>query len=106
MSAAPQLVELAIPADHAAFAGHFPGFPILPGAVLLDRAVHEIARSRDLDLENWNVTVKFLGMVRPGDALTLEHSAANAATIRFAVRTSSGTVASGMLSGRPATPGP
>jgi len=32
---------LPIAEDHAAFAGHFPGFPILPGAALLDVVLHE-----------------------------------------------------------------
>lgn len=32
-------VQLALPADHPAFAGHFPGRPILPGVVQLDWAV-------------------------------------------------------------------
>jgi 3-hydroxyacyl-[acyl-carrier-protein] dehydratase len=92
--------ELPIAEDHASFAGHFPGFPILPGAVLLDEALREITLNRGLDLGQWQVAaVKFLDTVRPGDALTLEHSAPTDATIRFRIRTA-GTrvVATGTLS--------
>jgi 3-hydroxymyristoyl/3-hydroxydecanoyl-(acyl carrier protein) dehydratase len=89
---------LRIAEDHASFAGHFPGFPILPGAALLDEALHEIERSRSIDLAQWSVaSAKFLATVRPGDDLTLEHSASGDATIRFVIRTASRTVASGML---------
>ena len=91
--------ELRIAVDHAAYAGHFPGLPILPGAVLLDEALHEIGRSRSIDLTQWRIaSAKFLEPVRPGDELTLEHSAPNAATIRFVIRAASRAVASGMLS--------
>jgi 3-hydroxyacyl-[acyl-carrier-protein] dehydratase len=93
------LCALRIATEHASFAGHFPGFPILPGAVLLDEALHEIARSRGLDLTQWQVAaVKFLQTVRPGDGITLEHSAPDDATIHFAIRTASAGVASGSLS--------
>jgi acyl-CoA synthetase (AMP-forming)/AMP-acid ligase II len=89
---------LAIAPDHAAFAGHFPGFPILPGAALLYVVLHEIERARSIDLTQWNVaSAKFLAAVRPGDALTLEHSASGDATIRFVIRTATRAVASGML---------
>jgi 3-hydroxyacyl-[acyl-carrier-protein] dehydratase len=100
-------VELSIPEDHGSFAGHFPGFPILPGAVLLDEALHEIAHSRGLDPARWQVaTVKFLETVRPGDELILEHSAPNDTTIRFAIRTASSAIASGMLSAIAQNAGP
>jgi 3-hydroxymyristoyl/3-hydroxydecanoyl-(acyl carrier protein) dehydratase len=89
---------LRISDNHAAFAGHFPGFPILPGAALLDVVLHEIGRSRSIDLAQWSVaSAKFLATVRPGDDLTLEHSAAGDAAIRFVVRTASRAVASGVL---------
>ncbi|HWJ33782.1 MAG TPA: hypothetical protein VNR70_00865 [Steroidobacteraceae bacterium] len=91
--------ELRIAADHASFAGHFPGFPILPGAVLLDEALHEIERSRGIDLTQWQVaSAKFLETVRPGVVLTLQHTAPNEATIRFVIRSANGAVASGVLS--------
>jgi 3-hydroxymyristoyl/3-hydroxydecanoyl-(acyl carrier protein) dehydratase len=89
---------LPIAEDHAAFAGHFPGFPILPGAALLDVALHEIGRARSIDLTQWSVaSTKFLATVGPGDALTLEHSASGDATIRFVIRCAARAVASGML---------
>ncbi len=91
--------ELQIAADHPAFAGHFPGFPILPGAVLLDEALHEIALSRGLDLTRWQIArVKFLQTVHPGDALALQHSREADHLIRFAVRRGTSVVASGTLS--------
>ena len=102
------MAELKIAADHPAFAGHFPGYPILPGAALLDQALYEMARSYALDLTHWQfATVKFLKAVRPGDTLGLEHSRLDA-RIRFLIRNADGSlVASGPLSaagGKPDEP--
>ena len=84
--------------DHPSFAGHFPKFPVLPGAVLLDEALHVIERARDIDLKEWLlVSVKFLDAVRPGDALSLEHGAPDDGIIRFTIRAANRTVASGSL---------
>ena len=84
--------------DHAAYAGHFPGSPILPGAVLLDEALQKIARSRGIDLRQWRIaTAKFFGRVHPGDELTLRHSAPTSVTIRFSIGTARGIVAAGTL---------
>ena len=85
-----------VAADHPAFAGHFPGMPILPGALLLDEALHAIEADRNLDLTQWQVTAaKFLEPARPGDALTIEHTQVPNGTLRFAVR----------IAGRPALTG-
>ncbi len=91
--------RIEVPRDHPAFAGHFPTFPVLPGAVLLDEALQVIQRERGIDLAGWHVaSVKFLALVRPGDDLHMEHSAGEKGTIRFSLRTAERTVASGSLS--------
>jgi len=89
--------ELPIAPDHGAYAGHFPGSPILPGAVLLDEALYEIGRSRGVDLARWRLaSAKFLDIVRPGDGLRLTHAAQNG-TIRFSIACGGRMVASGLL---------
>jgi 3-hydroxyacyl-[acyl-carrier-protein] dehydratase len=60
--------------------------PILPGAVLLDEALRVIELGLALDLTQWQVaSAKFLEIVRPGDALTIEHTSAANGTIGFTV---------------------
>jgi 3-hydroxyacyl-[acyl-carrier-protein] dehydratase len=88
-----------VPRDHPSFAGHFPRFPVLPGAVLLDKALQIIERERGIDLARWQIaSVKFLDIVRPGDSLNLEHTAPKSGLIRFTIRTASTVVATGSLS--------
>lgn len=88
---------LEIPRDHPAFAGHFPKFPVLPGAVLLDEALQAIQRARGIDVTQWLASVKFLDAVSPGDVLRLEHDVPQNGLIRFTIRTGNRTVASGSL---------
>ena len=88
-----------VPRNHPSFAGHFPRFPVLPGAVLLDEALHVIQRERGIDLTQWQIAAaKFLDVVRPGDVLRLEHVACSGGLIRFTVHVAHRTVASGSLS--------
>jgi len=57
---------LDIAADHPSFAGHFPAFPLLPGATLLDEMLKVIELARGIDLRSWHIsTAKFLDAVRP-----------------------------------------
>ncbi|MDB5368066.1 MAG: beta-hydroxyacyl-ACP dehydratase [Rhodospirillales bacterium] len=91
--------ELCVAEDHASFAGHFPGFPILPGAVLLDAALAEIVCRRGIDWSRWRIaSAKFLATVRPGARLSLHHAMTNGETIRFVIHGAGGRVASGVLS--------
>ncbi len=85
--------------DHPSFAGHFPRFPVLPGAVLLDEVLQVFQRERGIDLTRWDITaVKFLDALRPGDALLLEHEAPKSNLIRFTLRSAERIIASGSVS--------
>jgi 3-hydroxyacyl-[acyl-carrier-protein] dehydratase len=89
---------LHIAADHPAFAGHFPAFPVLPGAVLLDEMLKAIELARGIDLQDWQIrSAKFLDAVRPGETLLLEHEATAPGLIHFAIRVENRKVTSGTL---------
>ena len=92
-------VPLALAADHPAYEGHFPGEPVLPGAVLLDAVIGALEAAAGGAPRTWQVTVvKFVGAVRPGEPLELEHEALETGAIRFRVTSGARTVATGMLS--------
>ncbi len=88
--------ELTVAADHPAYAGHFPGTPMLPAVVLLDAVLAVVEAGAGP--ARWQISAaKFLGAVRPGEPLTLEHDAQINGSIRFAVRSRGRAVASGTL---------
>ncbi|MDE2401443.1 MAG: hypothetical protein KGL90_07230 [Burkholderiales bacterium] len=84
MTSLPHFLPLLIATDHPAFAGHFPGHPIVPGVVLLDEALQCLAAAEHLDIAAIDVSVaKFLQPVRPGEALGLAYACT--ATGRYAI---------------------
>lgn len=99
--AARREIALAIAADHPAFAGHFPGRPIVPGVVLLDEALHAIGLATGQDLSACHIAnVKFLSPVTPGEPLRLAFDAGGAAGkagIRFDILSGTRKVASGAV---------
>ncbi|HVC02630.1 MAG TPA: hypothetical protein VND80_10550 [Steroidobacteraceae bacterium] len=91
-------VDLAIDANHAAYAGHFPGRPILPGVVLLDAALHALATEGLLDPARCRVaSCKFSSPVRPSDRVVLELSATANGSIRLRFSAGGRAVASGVV---------
>lgn len=87
-----------VPIDHPAFAGHFPGTPILPGVVLLDTVLHEIAAATGIALEFCEInSVKFLSPASPGDELAIQHILSASGTIRFDVVVGMRKIASGSI---------
>lgn len=90
---------LRVASDHPALAGHFPGHPIVPGALLLDEALHAI----DAAETAWHIAnLKFHRIVRPGEALRLECSMQPGGVLRMELRVDDVLIMSGLLRRRPA----
>jgi 3-hydroxymyristoyl/3-hydroxydecanoyl-(acyl carrier protein) dehydratase len=71
-------VHVPVSAAHPAFAGHFPGNPLLPGVVLLAHAQEVLLAAPDCGhLQAGMVlnSVKFLAPVRPGAQLEVRWTA-------------------------------
>ena len=88
----PVEIAHAVPADHPAFAGHFPGQPLLPGALILAEVMEAVQRVpalvARLGAHPTLVAAKFLAPVRPGSMLSIElqPEAGAARGVRFDVR--------------------
>jgi 3-hydroxymyristoyl/3-hydroxydecanoyl-(acyl carrier protein) dehydratase len=92
---------LDVPRDHPAFAGHFPGHPILPGVVLLAEAMAVIEAATATSACDWTIdSAKFLGAVEPGARLAITHVIQPSGGVRFEIREAERLVASGALSRR------
>jgi 3-hydroxyacyl-[acyl-carrier-protein] dehydratase len=70
--------------EHPTAAGHFPGNPIIPGAVLLDEVLATIAAARGAPATPCEIkSVKFLLPVRPGDRIVIRWDDAPSGATRF-----------------------
>lgn len=77
---------LKIPTDHPAFAGHFPGVPIVPGVVLLDEVMHAVIAATGLTATAWQISsVKFLSPLKPDETVVIEHEQLTNGNIKFQV---------------------
>ena len=81
--------------DHPAFAGHFPGVPIVPGVLLLDAAVAALEQQTGRRVTQI-ASAKFLRPVGPGEGLSLVWD--SPAGTRFEIKAASQLAASGSLS--------
>ncbi|UCD68966.1 MAG: acyl-CoA synthetase [Betaproteobacteria bacterium] len=85
---------------HPAFAGHFPGDPILPGAVLLDEILDALCGELGACSDFAAVRIrsaKFLRPVRPGDSLQIRLSQGPDASLRFECSVAGETAVNGAL---------
>lgn len=69
---------------HPTASGHFPGNPILPGAVLLDEVLRAIVLNCQRQARPVEVrAAKFLAPVRPGDRVTIRWARVRDREIKF-----------------------
>jgi 3-hydroxyacyl-[acyl-carrier-protein] dehydratase len=91
-------VDIHIPPDHPAFAGHFPGQPLLPGVSLLAEVLEAVMREPELAARVGATprigVAKFLAPVRPGATVTLRFDGGPGA-LRFEVLMGERLAASG-----------
>ncbi|WP_291082435.1 3-hydroxyacyl-ACP dehydratase [Hydrogenophaga sp.] len=89
----------AVPADHPAFAGHFPARPIVPGVVLLDHALLLAAQMRGAAPGGgWQIAqAKFFVPVGPSQVLRFALQTTPRGTIAFSVSCEGREVAAGSL---------
>jgi 3-hydroxyacyl-[acyl-carrier-protein] dehydratase len=97
---------LTFAADHPAFAGHFPGRPMVPGVLLLDAALHAVAQAREAagdtaaagqPVSCQIAAAKFLSPVLPGETLTISWTRSDKGPTRFEIAGKGRQVATGSL---------
>jgi 3-hydroxymyristoyl/3-hydroxydecanoyl-(acyl carrier protein) dehydratase len=80
-------VERTFASDHAAAQGHFPGNPIIPGALLLSETLRAIESSLGKDLGPYQIrSAKFLRPVRPGERVSIDFSSRDEKRISFSCK--------------------
>lgn len=65
---------LLIPSQHPSFPDHFPGDPIVPGALLLDWIIQSMKKENpEIDIIEVK-SIKFLTTIKPSAMLTIEYT--------------------------------
>lgn len=92
-------LTLQIAADHPTGAGHFPGNPIIPGALLLAEVLKSIGLATENHFVSCNVkSAKFQHPVRPGDRVEITYSHSAQGVIDFQCAVAGTRVLSGVIS--------
>jgi 3-hydroxyacyl-[acyl-carrier-protein] dehydratase len=87
------------PAAHPAFAGHFPGAPVVPGALLLAAALEALGEAGGgVEIAQ----AKFLQPVGPDTAVEVSCEPTASGALRLELRAGGRLVASAMLGNAPA----
>jgi len=91
------MTQITIDANHPALAGHFPGDPVVPGAVILSEVVAMAGKACAPQRVAGVRKAKFLGRLLPGQAFELELASATADGVKFTCRQHGEVVVRGRL---------
>lgn len=90
-------MPFAVAADHPCLPGHFPGRPLVPGVVVLERVIEAVQAAHG-PLSGWRLPqVKFLLPLLPEQVATVELETLAAARWRFRVRRGDDLLVSGEI---------
>jgi 3-hydroxymyristoyl/3-hydroxydecanoyl-(acyl carrier protein) dehydratase len=78
--------EVRFAMDHPTAAGHFPGNPVLPGALLLDEVVKAVAEPDGEGSEIVIRSAKFFRPVRPGETVLVRWESRPSTEVKFECR--------------------
>ncbi len=96
MSAASHREPLRIGADHPALPGHFPGRPVVPGVILLDRVAAALERWRGVGVAAFP-QVKFVRPLLPEQPAEIVLEDSGAGSVRFRIDCGPATIAGGII---------
>jgi len=92
------IIETVFPIGLPATQGHFPGNPIVPGAVLLAEALHRIGAAVGEKLMPGNVkAAKFFRPVRPGETVAIDYTQGKPGEVKFTCSVAGQAVMSGQV---------
>jgi len=84
--------------DHPAIAGHFPGYPVVPGVVVLDEVIESLQELYERSLTVIGLpSVKLSSPLNPGEALTITVESEDSGCAMFVCRAGSRLIASGSI---------
>ncbi len=87
-----------VPDQHPCFAGHFPGNPIVPGALLMQWVLQALREQLAGCQISGFSSMKFTGSLKPGDSCSLKFQInAGSEKVRLSCRSETGVICKGVV---------